>query len=298
MPIVEPPNVLAGITFVHSINRAEKGIDSQGPYWVVEYQITDWSLSDQFVNALMGYSSYNGTVAVNTGPHRHPLSPNLACQEARVVGRGRPLINGSGYGYPSYQDGARIEAVYRAPVTSGNGGGGIIQPSDDPGWLHQIDPENPLLWCTQELDFAVETLTVENSNYVWDMPGDPFDGMAVGSAVQIDVSITTMVLTYHQLPYLPVTKLRAARGKVNSLPFMGNAAEMVLFQGAKTTREWTSDGRVAQRVQLTFVERDYSWNRLLMPNKFPGDSNAYGLIKTTTNKRRYEAYDLRQLVYL
>jgi hypothetical protein len=292
------PNVLAGITYVHSLRYFEKGIDGQGPFYDVEYQIDDWADSDAFINALMGVSAYSGGGSFYTGPHRHPLSSNLICTSARCVGRGMEVLD-SEHGYPSYVDGAIIRAQYRSPVVGSNGGGGIINAFDDPGFRHQIEPTQPILWCTQELDFGIETLTLNAHDWIYETSTLP-----IPTPMQIDQPITTMILTYHQLPYLPVTKIRAARGKINSEPFLGCPVGTVLFQGARTTREWSTSGRVTQKVQLTFVEREENWNKVIESNlsAAAGGKLVYAFAKAKSapsgQGRRFQTYDLRLLTHL
>lgn len=245
---------LAGISFVTSWRMFSKGIDNQGPYFDMEYQIGDWSDSNAFANALMGI----GTDA----PHRCPLSDNLVCVSATPIeGKGRAVLNTDGM--PDFENGAKIRAHYRS---AGVAFGGSFSDTalDDPGNAHQIDPTTPIVWCTQELDFANETLGVPNTGYTWYS-----DGAAASIPVQVDIPVTTLVLTFHRRSALPMTTVRALRGCINLNTFLGAPPETVWFRGAKTTREASTDGSVTQKVQMTFMERDVSWNKFLRPGKMP-----------------------------
>jgi hypothetical protein len=288
-------NVLAGITFVHSVQYFEKGIDQQGPFYEVEYQIEDWEDADDFINALLGISTYSGTSTTYGTPHRHPLSPNLMCAAARCVGRGRPTLGGgSGFGFPDYQDGAVIRATYRSPVASGAvGGGGVIAPGDDPGWLHQISRSDPILWCTQEIDYLTETLAVESHRYTYQTSGRPLD-----SPLQIDIPVQVMYLTFHQIPYLPASAIRSRQNKLNSAVFLGCAAETVMFVGARTRREWDTAGGLKQQVMMEFRYRPYSWNKVLLPDKLPQDADAFDYVRGPGGGYRYGLADHRDLVKL
>ncbi len=278
---------LGGVTYVHTVQYFSKGIDAQGPYYDVEYLIDDWGQSDAFTNALIGVG--------RTEPHRHPLSPNLACSEAAPTGLGRPVLNPDGT--PDYAGGALVRARYRPPAAFG--GGGLFVSGDDPGGLHQIDPANPILWCTQELDYEVETITHPTHSYKFDS-----DNLKLTTPLQVDIGITVLSLTFHRVAYLPMTLARTLRGRINATTFLGAAAETVLFRGAKTQRDWNTDGTVTQRVNMTFVEREVSWNKFLRPDKLPytaaGALNAasWDYVVDPSGNRRLGTADLQPLLGL
>ena len=74
--------------------------------------------------------------------------------------------------------------------------------------------------------------------------------------------MTILTLTFHKVPYLPMTQVRNLRGRVNSATFLGSAPGLVLFKGADTSRVYNTDGSICQEVKMTFHERDgnYPWN--------------------------------------
>jgi hypothetical protein len=222
--------VLSEIAYATTVEYFGKGIDGQGPYYDVRYVIDDWDQTDKFANALMGYEG-QGT------PHRHPLSPNLVCTEAVVGGLGTPILNAGGE--PSYAAGGFITARYRCPAVSM--GGGFFEPRDDPGYVHQIDPQTPLLWCSQELDFEDEIFTYPGGYLKWESDDRK------------------------------ITKLKAARGKINSTRFLGCDPFRVLFKGGKTSRDFDTAGRTTQKVQLVFIERPENWQKMLRDDKFVWD---------------------------
>jgi hypothetical protein len=265
---------VGGISFIHSVRYFEKGIDEAGPYYDVEYQIEDWDQSDAFANALRG-------IGTGTSPHRHPLSTNLACVAARVTGKGSVLLDAGGL--PGYGGGALIRATYRS---GGAAFGGAFSDlgHDDPLLRHQIDSSTPLIWCTQELDFSQETISLPNHQYVW------ASGGRANVPVQLDVAVTTMVLTFHRRSYLPTALIRAKRGRLNNALFLGAPAETVRFLGAKTTREAATDGSTEQKVQLVFQERDVSWNKFLRD-----DGVTWEYIQDGSGNRRYLTTDLSPL---
>jgi hypothetical protein len=278
---------VAGITYVHSVQYFGKGIDANGPYYRVEYQIEDWANADEFANALLGISTYTGFID-RVGPHRHPLSSNLVCTTAVVSGRGRPTKNAEGT--PQYASGAIIQAEYRSPAV----GGGSINVTDEPGLAFHIDPSSgPILWCTQECDFGVELITLNNhqSKFV-------SDNKPVKVPIQIRIPIITLALTFHRVPYLPISLLRTKVGKINDATFLGCDAFTVAFDGARTIKEVQSNGQQSRKIALNFSWRPYSWNRMLRDDKLPTDTNAWDLITSPTGGSRYEPTDLSPLVRL
>lgn len=292
-----------GITYVHSIKYFSKGIDQGGPFYNVEYQIEDWNDSDAFCNALKGVGgTLVGTHTSFTEPHRHHLSPNLICVAAEAFGRGRPTVDNSptGPGLPAYSDGAIIRARYEAAVNAGNsGGGGIMSPADDPGFLHQVDPEQPVLWCTQQMRAWVEVLTMDNHKYKFQSTGKTFP-----SPVQFRFPHATYDLTFHQIPYLPKKLLRAALGRIHyvvgspTTRFLDEEPETILFDSYDTLREANSAGSVVQKVHLVFQARSYSWNKALRPDRMPGDTDAYDYIVSDLGGYPFGFYDMRRLVQL
>jgi hypothetical protein len=271
---------LAGISYVHSLKYFVKGIDEQGPYYDVEYHIDSWDDGDAFANALRGL----GTDA----PHRHPLSSNLICTSAVVSGRGRVALNTDGL--PSYSDGAAIRATYRSGGAAFGGAFTSLE-FDDPFGNHQIDPTTPIVWCTQELDFTVESLSVPGSGYIWE--SDEADATV---PIQHDVNVTILNLTFERRFSIPMSVVRANRGRINNATFLGASAECVWFVGAKTLRTANTDGSVTQRVQLTFKERDVSWNKFIRPGLMPSAAGSWDYLKDIADNRRFLTTDLSPLI--
>lgn len=247
------------VPFSHTINGFSKGVDQNGPFYRVIYLIDDWSLSDDFCNAVMGFSTATGPTSgptVTRGiPHAYPLSPNLFARSAVVVdGLGNPVLNAEGY--PDYDGGALVEVEYRSPPFDFGGAGG----AGSSNFLNnQIDSSTPLFWYTQDLDFSTQTFTLTNSKLTYTATGKPTEVY-----VKFEIPITILTLTVHKLPYMPMTAMRALRGRVNNGPFLGAPTETVLFKGGKTNREPNPDGSIVQTVVMVFEERDaaHPWNSL------------------------------------
>jgi hypothetical protein len=269
--------------YAHAWDSMTKGIDSNGPYYSVSYYFDDWSVSDQVVNELMGITQRTGESTIRTGPHQHPLSPNLCCADVQLEGMGVPVLNSQGV--PNYSGGFFAHCTYRVPPYQ-------QYQTQDPANNHQIDPDNPILWCTQELDFDTEVYISETAKYIWETDSgiDPLDGKRTDVPVKVTLGVTTMTLTYHRLPYLPMGMVRTLRNKVNSSTFMGVAAGKLLFLGGKTTREINNDGEITQRVTLVFKERDQDWRKFLRP-----DEIGWAKIKDASSNYVFSSADLSPL---
>lgn len=255
-----------GIPTANTIEYFEKGIDEQGPYYLVQYYINNWQDSDTFINALLGYATNSGSGTggvIKRSPHQYPLSPNLLCRRARVLAPGCPKLGTSGL--PDFYGGALIQAEYRSPPWQAY-----------PNPQETLDGITALPFCTQELDHTVETYTIPKKQMVFanaQTNADIIGGAAFSPGTtsteqdfRIRVPVTHLTLTYHLSPnlYVATNTIRALRGCVNQYTFLGAQPQCVLFHGGRTVRTYDSLGNVNQEIQLTFSERSPSqiWNSL------------------------------------
>ena len=241
-----------GIPTANTIEYFEKGVDEQGPYYLVQYYILNWQQSDTFINALLGYSTTSGLGSggvVKRSPHQYPLSPGLLCRRARCIAPGCAKIGPSGL--PDFAGGALIQAEYRTPQWQ----------SSINNVQEQIDPNTAVPFCTQELDHTTETYTLPSVKLFYDGTTTSTD-----QPFRIRVPVTNMSLTFHLSPnlYVATGTIRAIRGCVNSTTFMGADPGTVLFRGCHTVRNYDSAGNIVQEIQLTFSERSPNqlWNAL------------------------------------
>lgn len=259
-----------GIPTANTIEYFEKGIDEQGPYYLVQYYINNWQDSDTFINALLGYSTAGSSIygsgaagVIKRSPHQYPLSTNLLCRRARAIAPGCAKLGSSGL--PDFYGGALIQAEYRAP-----------QWQAYPNVQEQIDPLTPIPFCTQELEHTTETYTLPKKQMVFAssqtnqdiISGATFSPSTTSTEqdFRIRVPVTNLTLTFHLSPnlYVATGTIRSIRGCVNSTTFLGAQPQCVLFRGCRTVRNYDSAGNVVQEIQLIFSERDPSqiWNSL------------------------------------
>jgi hypothetical protein len=275
------------VATAHTIEYFSKGIDQQSPYMHVQYYIQNYSDTDRFINALMGAGSITGpitggTVTRNT-PHQHPLSTNLFCINAGLVqGLGNAVLNANGY--PDFDGGALINAEYRP----------LSWDAITPDQNNSIDPTTSILYCTQEIDFSTETMTIFDHEFKFSA-GTGL-GSKTGVPAKFSIPITHLSLTFHDLPYMPMTAVRSLRGKVNTVQFLGSPPGTVLFRGCRTRRQFNSDGSVVQEVQMSFDERSslHPWNSL--PSKATLVWNPVTDDGTTGGNKMFEVGDLNPLV--
>lgn len=272
------------VATAHTVENFNKGVDQRGPYIHVNYYIQTYSDTDRFINALVGAGTLTGPISggkvTRNTPHFHPLSTNLACVSASLImGLGNPVINASGY--PDYDGGALIAAEYRPltwdPIT--------------PDLNNSIDPSTSIIYCTQDLNLRTETFTVPG--HALKFTAGPNSGETTDVPGKIQIPITELSLTFHQLPYMPVTAIRTLRGKVNSTTFLGATAGTVLFSAGSTTRDFNADGSVVQKVILHFTERSslHKWNTL------PSSKNLQWYdVQDNIGNKMYDIADLTPLV--
>lgn len=246
------------LPYSHNWDSFSKGFDNQGAYYDCTFNFvgpTNWALSDTIANQMMGLPTrVGGKTIFQNGPLQHPLSPGLYCHDVRIEGIGDAVLNSNGY--PSYSNGFLAHATFRSWAPEGP-----FQASDDPNNLQTIDGQTSILWCTQELDFETDVITLSNTNYYFT------SGLQkVGGPVKIEIGLTVMKLTFHRLPYLPGNAIRSLRGQINATPFLSATRGTVRFRGGRTIRDYNVDGSCAQKVELIFVERDHDWNYTIRPN--------------------------------
>lgn len=280
-----------GIPTANTIEYFEKGIDEQGPYYLVQYYINNWQDSDTFINALLGYTTNAGSGTggvVKRSPHQYPLSTNLLCRRARAIAPGCAKLGTSGL--PDFYGGALIQAEYRAPQW-------LAYPNPQ----ELIDPNTATPYCTQELEHTYETYTLPSEKMVF---GSISNNVFTGGATKTDqpfrirVPVTNLTLTFHLSPnlYVATGTIRAIRGCVNSTTFLGAAPQCVLFRGCRTTREYDSVGNVVQEIQLTFAERSPSqiWNSLPDPST---NYTTWTPVGSSGGAMPYPAADFNQYIY-
>lgn len=182
------------IAYAHAWDTVKKGIDDKGPYYALSYWFDDWTNSDKVANELTGYTARIGDLTKRVPPHQFPLSPNLYCDSVVIEGVGAPILSASGA--VNYNGGFFAHVTYRSSSM-------IVQQSQqDPENQHQIDKTTPIIYATQELDFETESYVFDRVQLRWST-ADSLNGKRVGMPIRVGIGVTTMNITFHQLPYMP-----------------------------------------------------------------------------------------------
>ena len=247
------------VNYAHSWTEIRKGIDSQGPYYKVVYYIQQpWSTGDLVVNELLGYASKTGGSIYWQGPHQYPLDPTgrSLCCEASVIGVGAPDLNSDGY--PAYDNGFFVEALYRVPTIP-------MYAANDPENLMGIDPATPLLWASQDMDFSTDYILLDRSAYTF-----ASDSKKSNVPVRIKSNIIIFDITFHRVPYMPTSLVTSAGGCVNSTTFMSGGVGKILFKGGARIAISTLTDHTSSRCSSFFTTAINPGTRYFGPTPLHG----------------------------
>jgi hypothetical protein len=238
--------------------------ESRGLYATVPYLVA-WDDRYTFANEVMGGSKQSGGSSgawTQTAPLRYSESPNLWARGMTIKPEGAIVPD-------MYGNSTKPIRYTNAIVTVNFGIPNYNYSTDvDPNFYNSLSPDpvenESLLWCTQELDFGVEVYTLPSSSvkYLSDNAHPAVHG-------SLKISVVTMALTFHRLPFMPFPLLRDYADSVCDAPpnvprkFLGCDKGTVYLVGARTTREASLDGTIAQKLQITFKWRKRDWNQVM-----------------------------------
>ncbi len=124
----------------------------------------------------------------------------------------------------------------------------INQTGDDPGFLNQLDPENPITACEQSVKLRGKMRSTKGRGYVYKTSGKPVLGdFAVPETEAI------LVLKFPRVPYLPWQLVAPYVGKANSQPMLGCATGALLLEGLDTDVTPGTNGTLQQKAVLEFA---------------------------------------------
>jgi hypothetical protein len=244
-----------------------EGSDDQGGWAHKSYGVS-WGDRMQFVRDVMGSSSMSGGIAGSWNrkyPLAYPDDPHLYARSVEIKPHGAWYKT-----TPLTYDHAIITVTFRAPTWS-------FSSADDPLFLNSFsqDPtENAaLINCTQSLEWGVEWLPIPNASATYAATGNK-----VTTPMAKRVTIVRMVLTWTDLPYMPLTGVLTYADVLNNATFLNRPRGTVMLEGPKTTRKRMPDGTVVQDLTLSLKTRKFDWNDVLLPDGtwdtviFGGDS--------------------------
>ncbi len=263
---------IGSVTIKEAFEGYEAGVDVQrGPFIMKTYLAPTWASAFPVVNALMG---------AGRTPTRHvcPESPNLKCLSAVLQPRGEYDIRDSGR--PQFNL-AVIKATYGIPTWDE-----LATDNAENSFPNEVNPGQSYTYMEQSIDFDTEVIKVPGRAYAFASDSKPID-----TPIAVNVAVATFVLVrrwQEQLPYANVTRYL---NNLNTATFLGQPRGQIKFRKAKTRRQFTSDGTVAQEVEYTFLWRQYDHNKFHRP-----DSSAFELIEDGSGNNPYQYADLTQLL--
>lgn len=239
--------------------------DVESGYRAVVPYLLPWSEAFLFADEIFGLSSATTVGAITyRAPYRFPAAnANLYAQSFTVEpagANGTPLGPNKGLSPGEFFTHAIVRVEFATPRHPLN------LSTDDPNSLHQLDPNNPLTVCTQEVRSAAKMETIGEGQLIYDDDEKPVPG---DNAVPTNES--QLVLTFPRVPYLPWALVRPYLGTLNDVAVLSVGRGELLFADFTTKVEATQAG-LAQQLQLIFSvspEPGVTWNHLPKPDGTP-----------------------------
>lgn len=225
-----------------------------------------WSEAFLFADEIFGLSS-STTVGPITyrAPYRFPAASgaNLYATSFGIEpcgANGSPLGANKGLSPGEFFTHAIVRVEFSTPRQA------QVLSTDDPYNLHQLDPDNPLTVCTQEIRAAGKMETIKDGSFIYDDDEKPVPGDN-----GIPTNETQLVLTFPRVPYLPWALVRPYLNSLNDAEVLGVGRGELLFSDFTTKVEATQNG-LSQQLQLIFSvspEPGVTWNHLPKPDGTP-----------------------------
>jgi hypothetical protein len=243
---------IGGVSCEEIVEGLEEGIDDRGPRAVKKY-LCAWSGRYAVANTFLGLVSNTGGASGTTSltaPLRYPESPNLWAREILIEGKGKPTQGMSHLQFPQ-------------AIVTVNYGVGNFSANPNMG----LDPSQPYVYATQDIDFAREMVTVEKSALT----------LANGHKLKdvpyaFSLAQAVMTITLQRVPYLPAAQIvTALQRPLNVATFLGVAPGYLMFNGAKSHEEASSDGTLTRAITYVFAYRPIlRWDEAFDPDGTSG----------------------------
>lgn len=260
-----------------------EGADDQGGWAHKSYGVK-WGDRMQFVRDVMGYSSMSGGITGSWNrkyPLAYPDDPRLYARSVEIKPHGAwyPTT-------PLTYDHAIVTVTFRAPTWS-------FSTADDPLFLNSFSQdatENAaLINCTQSLDWGVEWLPLPNSAATLKTSGKPLT-----SPQAKRVTVVRMVLTWTDLPYMPLSGILAYADVLNDATFLGRPRGTVMLEGPKTNRKRMADGTIVQDLTISLKTRAEDWNKVVIPD----GTYDYVIFNADPSKMLFNYVSMRPLLFV
>jgi hypothetical protein len=238
------------------------GIDPNGMVFQIKPYLIAFADLNTFLTEMRGTTQVSGGLGGRLTanlPFQCPADPRLYAYELSWVPEGQLLWPTSPIQY-SY---AIVTVNFKQPEFN-------YQGTDDPGFDNSIsqDPtENAAMYhATQQVTFGREWITIPNSAVMYKS-----DGKIVTASKGLSYVVHTMLITYSNFPYFPMTLFRSYADTLNNATFLGCGIGTVMFEGAVVDRDFNANSTVSQQIQLNFKWRAQDWNKQLRDDTLTWD---------------------------
>lgn len=258
MPITVPHTELHG--------SGGAGLDRNGGFAARRFKCA-WAQADQLCQELRGLNY--------SPPAQHPRYPYLYCTRARYDGIGASYTDSQGLAAYNL---AAVEATYE-PLEFTQGGG-----------------ETELTTYMREERSPAPQYMTRNGQVNWDEGPNSGGEIKEGKPAFI-VPFTNYTLTVFRWWGAPVSSgiFETSQGKVNAGPFRALwttwPEKTLMFNGATSSRDFTSQGFTAFTVTLSFTFNPRAWNKLRHPN-----GNYYAFTTGAGSNDPYDYINFTQLL--
>lgn len=272
---------LGSVALKEMWDNYREGVGPQGPYVDKSYLLEDYSKRQAVLNAMRGVITLSGSSTLSVPPHECPDSTNLHCVDAWSEPQGE--IDDKAGGRPRFNQAiirARYGVIPYTPLAT-------LDPNGANSFPNDVSPNQPYTYALCRMRVSSEIVRVPGSAYTFaSAPNLPVD-----TAVGISVGVADLVFTRKFVPKLPMELILSKINGINSNTMFGQPVGTIMFRGADTEEEYTSNGGKTQQLVLYFKWREHDWNRQHRP-----DENSWDKIEDSTGSNPYTYRDLRPLL--
>jgi hypothetical protein len=262
--------IIGGVACEELVDGLEEGVREGGPYAVKKY-LCDWGSRYQLANAFLGLVNGSGgkTPSVTfQKPQQYPESRNMWAREIAIKGVGQPTQGPLQLQFPK----AIITVNYGVPQF------GYLQYPDQ-----NLDPSKPYIYATQEIHFSREMVAIDNSSCTL------ANGHSLNTTIpySFPLPVANLTIQLHKVPYLPWAQIwDSMQNPLNDSTFLGVDRGYLMFNGADTHEEASTDGTYVQELTLNFSARGIlAWDEMFDPDGVSGPQIVYyngsGIIGTS-----------------
>jgi hypothetical protein len=278
--MISLPTEIGSVSLKETWDGFKKGVGPSGPYVEKTYLLEDWGSSNAVINALRGTINLSGGSTLAVPPHACPESPNLYCVDAYADPQCE--IDAKDGGRPRFLH-ALIRCRYgTVPYNA--------LPSMDPNGANSFpndsNPNTAYTYALCRMKLSSEIIRIPGSLMKFrQAPHHPYEGGAMS------IGVADLVFTRKFVPRLPVALILSKINGLNDATLFGQPRGTIMFRGADTEEEYSSDGTKAQQLALNFKWREYDFNKQLRP-----DERSFDIVEDVNGDPPFTYRDLTPLL--